>query len=119
MTGEIKTTKTLDEAGEWVATEHYFIDSVEVTAAAFRKAFPEQVGTPMFGNVAINDARPWKSDALAVHSKQIEAVKARNAKHGLNIPYDKMGRPICTDAGQRKKLMRIEKVRSQNSFDGY
>ena len=73
---------------------------------------------PYFG-VAISGSKPWVSDSLAVHSSQIEAVKARNAKHGLNIDYTKKGQPICTDAGQRKKLMKIEGVRQQNSFTGY
>ena len=52
--------------------------------------------------------RPLKSDALAVHTSQIPAVVARNKKHGLSIRYDRAGRPVFTDAAQRKKLMKIE-----------
>lgn len=116
MTGEIKTTRKVDDAGEWVLTEHFFIDGKEVDETAFRTAFPEQEGTPMFGNSP--RAWPWVSDSLAVHSKQIGQVKERNARHGLNIEYDRKGRPVCTDAGQRKKLMKLEGVRQQNSYYG-
>ena len=69
--------------------------------------------------LAINDAHPLRSDALAVHPKQIEAVKKRNAKHGLNVRYDRRGRPVFTDAAQRRKLMKIEGVRQQNSAYGH
>ena len=68
---------------------------------------------------AIRGDKPLRSDALAVHTKQIPAVLARNAKHGINIKYDRVGRPVFTSAGERKALMKLEKVRSMNSFDGY
>lgn len=78
---------------------------------------PQHKG-PYF-NLAIDGAHPLKSDALAVHSSQIEAVKARNKKHGINVDYDKQGRPVFTDAGQRRALMRLEGVRQMNSYTGY
>lgn len=68
---------------------------------------------------AIRGNKPIRSEALAVHTKQIPAVLARNAKHGIHIRYDRVGRPVFTDKGQRKALMKLEKVRSMNSFDGY
>jgi len=57
---------------------------------------------------AVSGAKPLKSDALACHTSQIPAITARNKKHGLNIRYDRAGRPVFTDNGQRKQLMRIE-----------
>lgn len=72
---------------------------------------------PMFGT-AISGAKPLKSNALAVHPKQIAAVLARNKKHGINVRYDRRGRPVFTDAGQRKKLMKLEGVRQLNSYYG-
>lgn len=64
-------------------------------------------------------ARPQRSEALAVHTSQIPAVLERNKRHGISVRYDRVGRPVFTDAGQRKALMRLEKVRKMNSYDGY
>lgn len=68
---------------------------------------------------AIDSAHPIRSDALAVHPKQIKQVLARNKRHGLTIPYDREGRPVFTDPNQRKKLCKIEGVRDKNSYYGY
>lgn len=70
-------------------------------------------------NLAIDGAHPLASEALAIHSSQREKVMARNARHGLNVAYDKKGRPVFTDAGQRRKLMKLEGVRQMNSYYGY
>jgi len=78
---------------------------------------PDHKG-PYFA-LAIDGAHPVRSDALAVHSKQIPQVVARNKRHGLSIEYDKIGRPVFTDAGQRRKLMKIEGYRKMNSAYGY
>lgn len=117
MTGEIKTTRKLGEDGEWILTEHYFLDGDEVSEADYRKAFPLNRGIGGFAT-SVRDAKPWVSDALGVNPKQIEAVKERNRKHGLNIAYTPDGRPICTDSGQRKKLMKLHGVRQVNSYYG-
>lgn len=74
---------------------------------------------PMFAT-AITGAKPLKSDALAVHPRQIEAAIARNKRHGLtSLRYDRRGRPVFTDSGQRRALMKIESVRQMNSAYGY
>lgn len=78
---------------------------------------PETYKGPMFGT-AITGAKPLKSDALACHTSQIPAIVARNKKHGINVRYDRAGRPVFTDAGQRRALMKLEKVRQQNSYYG-
>lgn len=117
MNGRITRTRRLGEDGEWVVTLHYFLNGEEVTEAEYRKAIPEQEGVPLFAT-AVNDAKPWMSDSMAIHPSQIEQAKARNKRHGLNIEYAKDGRPICTDSGQRRKLMKIEGVRQKNSYYG-
>lgn len=131
----------IDETGSY-----YFVDGFEVPQAvydAFRpsKMFPtatmpmedalkelarikattkraERKAAPYFA-LAIDSAHPIKSDALAVHPKQIKQVLARNKKHGLSIPYDRHGRPVLTDPNMRRKLMKLEKVRDLNSPYGY
>lgn len=92
----------------------------EIRQAAAR---PDGHRGPYF-HTAITGARPLRSDALAVHTSQIPAVMARNKKHGLTIRYDRAGRPVFTDPGQRKALMRVEseamgvKIVKKNSFNG-
>lgn len=118
MTGEIKTTRKLGDDGEWIVVEHYFLDGREVTKREYRKFIPEKDGVPMFAT-AINDANPLRSDALAVHPDQIPAAVERNKRHGLTgMAYDRQGRPVFTDRGQRKKLMKIEGVHDRNSYYG-
>ncbi len=115
MKGEVKNKKRLGDDGEWIVEVAFFIDGAEVSQAEFDTAFPDQEGVPG-GNSTT--AWPIRSDAMAVHSKQIPAVLARNKRHGLNIPYDRMGRPILADAGQRRALMKLEGVRQMNSYYG-
>ena len=52
------------------------------------------------------------SDAMAVHPSQIEAIMARNKKHGVQgVSYDPAdGRAILADRGARRDLMRLEGV---------
>lgn len=119
MKGEIRTKRTLGDDGEWVLTPAYVLEGKEVTEGEYLAALPEGTGAGVVFADAITNAKPLKSDALACHSSQREAIMARNAKHGIHVNYDGLGRPVFTDKGQRKALMRLEKVRSMNSFDGY
>lgn len=119
MSGEIRTKRTLGDDGEWVLTKVYLLEGKVVTEAEYHAALPEGTGEGVVFQNAINDAHPLRSDALAVHTRQIPAVLARNAKHGIHVRYDRAGRPVFTDKGQRKALMKLEKVRSMNSYDGY
>lgn len=115
MTGIIRDKKRLGDDGEWIVETEYVIDGVVVSLKEWRKAFPEQEGVPMFGN---SSGWPMRSEAMGVHTSQIPAVMARNKKHGLSIPYDRLGRPILADAGQRKALMKVNKVKQMNSYYG-
>ena len=67
---------------------------------------------------AIRSDKPLRSHALACHTKQIPAIMARNAKHGIHVKYDRVGRPVFENNGQRKALMKLEKVVSLNSYYG-
>src|SRR5438105_15534031 len=121
MTGQIRTTRQLGDDGEWVLTPEYVIDGRVVTEAVFRVEFPEAAEPDARGVhlcTAIHGARPLRSDALACHTSQIPAIMARNAKHGLHVQYDRLGRPAFTDAGQRKAWMMIEGVRQMKSYYG-
>jgi uncharacterized FAD-dependent dehydrogenase len=117
--GEIRQKRTLGDDGEWVLTPEYVLDGKAVSEAEYNAALPSGTGEGVMFADSITNAKPLRSDALAIHSKQREAIMARNAKHGINIHYDRAGRPVFTDKGQRKALMKLEKVRSMNSFDGY
>lgn len=125
MNGEIRQKRTLGDDGEWVLTPEYVLGGKIVSEAEYHAALPEGTGAGVVFSNAITNSKPMKSDSLAIHSKQRAAVMARNAKRGLVIPYDKHGRPVFTDAGQRKSLMKIEseamqvKIVKQNSYDGY
>lgn len=119
MNGEIRTRRTVGDDGEWVVEPLYFVNGVQVTEKEFRKFFPDREGTPGM-TMAIRDAKPCKSNALAVHPTQIEQARARNKRHGINVDYEAhSGRPIFTDSGQRRKLMKLEGVRDRNSYFGY
>ena len=98
---------------------HYYLDGREVTEAEYRERYP----APELGQGGIpgglhSKGWPIYSDALAVHPKQIEAAKARNKKHGLNIEYDpKDGRAILPDNGARRKLMKIEGCHDNDCYN--
>lgn len=70
-------------------------------------------------STAITGTKPLKSNALACHPRQRAAIMARNKKHGINVYYDRRGRPVFTDAAQRRALCKLEGVRSLNSAYGY
>lgn len=118
-----------------VVVTYFFLDGVPITEAEYRSGkvpedfearrrvaqqerIAQQKKVPMCAT-AISTAKPLKSDALAIHSSQREKIMARNKRHGINVEYDRQGRPVFTDAGQRKKLCKLEGVRQLNSYYGY
>lgn len=61
---------------------------------------------------------PMKCEALAVHPRQVEAINARNKRHGINVQYEpKWGLAIIPDEGEYKKLRRLEGVHFNNAYD--
>jgi hypothetical protein len=97
----------------------YFLDNRQVSREEFDTAFPRvqdaQEDAPV-GN------RPWTraiaSDALAVHPSQLDEVRERNRKQGLEVDYAPDGRPLLKDRDQRKRLLRIEGVHDRDGGYG-
>lgn len=69
-----------------------------------------------FRNLGKPWARPVLSRALKVRPCQVEAARERNKKHGCNVDYLPDGRPIITDANQRRRLMKIEGVFDRDAY---
>ncbi len=98
-------------------TVEHFIDGKSASQAEVDETFPpKKIGVPL--RAQTSTCWPMKSDALAVHPKQIKAVRERNKKHGLHIEYARDGRPILQDRGQRRDLMKIEGVHDRNGGYG-
>lgn len=51
---------------------------------------------------------PMESDALACHPSQVEAMEARNKKHGIRVNYKPDGTAVIPDRGERRRLLRLE-----------
>ena len=52
---------------------------------------------------------PMKSEALACHPRQVEAIMARNKKHGITgVHYEKDGTCVISDRKARKELLALE-----------
>lgn len=98
MRGEIRVTNT--------GKRRYFLEGREVAAAEFDAAFPAKpLGEPATSSLT---GWPLVSSALAVHPSQVEAANARNARHGIAARYDRKGKAVIPDRGDRKRLMRLE-----------
>lgn len=97
----------------------YTIDGVPVTKEESDREFPpREIGVPMMGHSPA--CWPMKSDAMAVHPKQIQEALARNAKHGITgVTYDPAdGRAILADRGARRQLMALEGVHDKHGGYG-
>lgn len=90
----------------------YLIDDVEVTRAEFDKHFPSKIEDLLKAGTTLpshsTTCWPMRSEALAVHPKQIAEATERNRRHGSSVTYDKDGTAILPDRGERKRIMRIE-----------
>lgn len=94
----------------------YFVDHTQVMKEAYDRLFAEE--RARLPQVPIDEEhernRPWSkpivSDALQVHPRQLEAVRERNAKHGLDIEYRPDGKPVLRDRKQRHDLLRVERM---------
>lgn len=118
MKGEIRDRKRLNDAGEWVIEKEYLLDGQRVSADAFLAAFPDNEILP--GQVPggpSSSGWPMTCDALAVHPKQVAEANARNERHGISTRYLKNGRAVIPDAGDYKRLRRLEKVHFNNCFN--
>lgn len=103
------------------ATARYFVDGVAVEREVYDRLMAQE--RSLLPQVAAPDddlpgSRPWSqpivSDALQVHPRQLEAVRERNAKHGLDIEYRPDGKPVLRDRKQRHDLLRVERMHDNN-----
>lgn len=85
---------------------HYFIDGEEVGSMEFHAAFRPLTDDGVPGSSLVAWKRPIKSDALAVHPKQIEEARERDRRHGVSVDYTPDGRPILRDRDQRRRMMK-------------
>jgi hypothetical protein len=59
----------------------------------------------------------FASRAMAVHRSQVAEADERNRRHGVNVRYDPAtGNAMIPDAGERKKLMKLEGMVDHDSF---
>jgi hypothetical protein len=52
--------------------------------------------------------RGFKSNALAVHPKQVAAANARAKRHGISAHYDKKGTVHVGSRREHEKLLKLE-----------
>jgi hypothetical protein len=97
----------------------YCIDGNEVTKEEFDLAFPYK---PLEGKAPGGQhpaGWPFKSDALAVHPKQIPEAMARDRAHGIETEYDpEDGRAIMKDPGHRRAMMKSLGYHDNDGNDG-
>ena len=62
------------------------------------------------GNSCSPKCWPMVSEALACHPNQVKKMNARARKHNLGVHYSRDGRCHIPDRGERKRLMRLEKM---------
>ena len=93
---------------------HYFLNGREVTKEEYEKDFPPLRGE---GSPALHCwKKPMLSDAMAVHSEQIEEVAALDKAKGVPTSYLEDGRPIITSEDHKRRLMRSRGLHDRNSY---
>lgn len=101
-------------------TRTFAVDGRDVTEAEFLAAFPPKPidfgGEPLAGHQTT--AWPLVSDALAVHPDQVGKANERNRRHGVATRYQRDGRAVIPDRGDRKKLLRLEGLHDNNGGYG-
>lgn len=102
----------------------FYVDGKEVTQAEHDRLTVSKIEDLLAEPIELLPGQtpkcwPMKSDALAVHPKQIPEAMARNKRRGLHVDYDpRDGRAILNDRGQRRDLMRIENCHDNNGGYG-
>lgn len=89
----------------------YFVGDDEVTEQVYRAACPSKLQEALDAEplpAQTSAAWPIISDALAVHTSQIEQARARNKRMGCNVDYNEKGQAILTDRGARRDLLKVE-----------
>jgi hypothetical protein len=109
----VRATVHYDRRGNFVKA--VTPDGRELTRAEFDALFPAKpIGAP---GVPASACWPMKSVALAVHPDQVAEATERNRAHGVNVTYDATGMAEIPDRGERKKLLRLERM--HDNHGGY
>ena len=88
------------------AKTRYLIDYKEVTKEIFDAAFPDKPITEGSDLLVSADwKKPVKSDALAVHPKQVKEAREDAAKKGVPVEFLPDGRPVFRNRQERKQYM--------------
>jgi hypothetical protein len=59
---------------------------------------------------------PMKSLALGVHPKSVAEATERNRRHGIRATYDENGDCHLPDAGERRKLLKLQGLHDKDAF---
>jgi hypothetical protein len=59
---------------------------------------------------------PLVSTAMGVHPDQIPEAQTRAKRHGINVTYGRDGNVTIPDAGERKKLMKLDRLIDKDAF---
>lgn len=108
MTGTIRWKEETGEA-------EYLLDGEVVTESEFRQGFPDKMGAPG-GHAA--SCWPMKSEALACHPDQVVDHNERNRSKGIGARYNADGTCVIESRGDRKKLLRLEKMHDKSGGYG-
>lgn len=108
MTGKVKWKEGTDEV-------EYFLDDQLVTEEEFRQGFPDKTGTP--GGHA-SSCWPMRSEALSCHPDQAAEHNERNRSKGIGARYDRDGNCTIDSRGDRKKLLKLEKMHDKSGGYG-
>lgn len=88
----------------------YYVNDVEVTEKEYRKLTKPRA-LAAGDEVLTQSTSAWqdfKSEAMAVHPKQVAEANARSKRHNLGVVYDKKGFAHIPDRAARKRLLKVE-----------
>ncbi len=106
MTGIIRDTKRLDDAGEWVLGSEYVLDGVVVSKDVFDAAFPVRDLTGGGPGGHSPGCWPMKSWSAGVHPDQVGEAAAHAAKLGVPTSFTPDGDAIFRDRAHRKQFLK-------------
>ena len=116
MKGVIRQKRKLGPDGEWVYTQHYFLDGREVTEAEFAVEFPSDPGLPA---AFASWRRPIHSLSQGYHPDQIPEAREHLKKLGVPTDIDAGGNPVLTSHSHKAKFQKALKLIDRNSYTGH
>lgn len=103
-------------------TKRFYIDGKEVSAEEYaRTVHPWKIADLLASGRAPGGTQttgwPLESVGLAVSPRQVAEANARNKQHGINTRYKPDGTAVVPDAGDYKRLRKIEGVVDRDGFN--